>query len=1349
MNEQRKKVCLNGYWEFSCSTDSFDELPEKWEDTKILVPSPYNINSFAHGYPKTTAGEDYYVSGGDFRLFPEYPLHWDDTKLGFYKRSIFIPEDSRGKRIFLVFEAVAYKSVYYINGKRIATEVEAFLPIEIEITDFVHYDAENELIVGAQPAQIAHYNDEDGRKRTDYPQGSFWGEHIAGIWQDVWLCERPVGYIKDVFVVTDVYKKTLTIRYDYCGEGLDIKFSLSRWGMKDEEEYELQTENMNNEAVWLYNEGDVELWDIDNPALYMLHANLYKNGFLVDRKSTRIGFRTFTAEGSGFMLNGRPIKLTNDSWHYMGFSIQTEEYARSYYKMAKDANVNIIRLHAQPFPSFFYDIADEMGMLLVSESAVWASHCIFSYSPVFFKNSVEHLKRLIIRDRNHPSVVMWSPENECIPAYKVCGSPYIKNVADLEDKLYELTQVIPMLDHSRIISCDGSGDLGGRMTVNSLHYPGYDCPTHRDLPITIGEMGSMYFSTPDNVGQEFGESVLESFHGRLEAVACDAFHNLTGQRKWAAQVCVFNLIWYGLEPLPFNDRALVYEDYTTPGIKPSRITPYLRTLNAGAQEDLPDYIPNPVFEYTKRAYMPVRFFVENAPVAGYCNEAFTFNTAVFNDHRQHETLVLKGRLLSTDGNVLLTLEKTYVLEACTFTDDTHTITLPDIVGKYNFHLAIYIGYDEIYGETLPVSIYDYTTLEREWDSMNVSCISESVEVNSEIDGAAIDCRLLPQYLPFMKKHSVKHVFSNALELADNTLQFNTTQHIHCFDEMLHMNAKPVLFDGLGTPIAISLQDAGVQRILCGIDLADANNEPQLMLLKIALGKLLQGKVAKEPTNVYFLGDAYGNIAAMLDEIRCVYECIDENKVSELLLSKQKAPLIVDGRLSLDWLKGVGNHNFDNIFIMNLEKTPNLFHYEFSVSDKKSFHLQSKQAVDAIGVYGNNLYGLGSGREEVIAVNLLHYNHPSNEIMLGIPNIDWRMWNNNAEYIKTVAIHKGGLVDNSYYSAVSRHEYSGSSIYFSQLTLDTQARKTKNLLTRLLSSIGCAIETTEKNDLDELLYNGIYSNKLNCMLNAEFSEITEPQTLNPGLNRLEKGNVWRIITGKCDMKGASCVFVYSPQDRTDLLLNPDTVDMTVEAVKTVSVYLNGEHKKDGTNFTLTSMTFTAGWNKLILISRESQPMPVIQFKRTNLKKLDLKFGLYDAEVKLQNMQKATITSKDRPHGTENAVIGKETHWQSSTDQHEGIDLCVEFKANICCKAMYFSSQISELRDGSLTPYRFKILAGEGEDLKEVYHSHFEDMMSYPDGKVFIRIDDINASKFQVVLTNNALKPWIVKCLKFLI
>ena len=355
-----KKQCLNGFWDFSMevSMDTFTDTADKdsvvWDSHQICVPSPYNVNAFAPIREKKIADETFYVQGGDFCLYPSYPQEWNNAPCGAYRRTFFIPVESKDKRIFLHFDAVAYHSKFYVNGIMVKEEVEAFLPIEIEITDVARFGDDNEIIVVAENSKKYMYKDEKDWNRIDYPKGSFWGEFVAGIWQDVWYVERPVTYISDVFVVTDIWEETLTAQFELDGEKKDWKIRFSLIDLETKEVKELgECDTSDKIFEWNYSGEEIKLWELENPALYQLQAQLMEGEQVRDTKLVRFGFRSFIAKGERFYLNKRPLNLKNDSWHYMGYSIQTESYARNYYKMAKEAGVNIIRLHAQPFPSFF------------------------------------------------------------------------------------------------------------------------------------------------------------------------------------------------------------------------------------------------------------------------------------------------------------------------------------------------------------------------------------------------------------------------------------------------------------------------------------------------------------------------------------------------------------------------------------------------------------------------------------------------------------------------------------------------------------------------------------------------------------------------------------------------------------------------------------------------------------------------------------------------------------------------------------------------------------------------------------------------------------------------------------
>ncbi|MFQ9797900.1 MAG: glycoside hydrolase family 2 TIM barrel-domain containing protein [Clostridia bacterium] len=151
------------------------------------------------------------------------------------------------------------------------------------------------------------------------------------------------------------------------------------------------------------------MWDIENPHLYYMDVHLTENGAVLDSVRQRFGFREFWADGQNFMLNGTRINLRGDSWHFQGAVQQTKDYALNWCRTCKEYGVNSIRYHANPYPSYYLDAADEMGILIVDETAIYGSgKSMDAANPEFLDNCRRHIRNFVQRDKNHPSVVIWS-----------------------------------------------------------------------------------------------------------------------------------------------------------------------------------------------------------------------------------------------------------------------------------------------------------------------------------------------------------------------------------------------------------------------------------------------------------------------------------------------------------------------------------------------------------------------------------------------------------------------------------------------------------------------------------------------------------------------------------------------------------------------------------------------------------------------------------------------------------------------------------------------------------------------------------------------------------------------------
>ena len=427
----RDEICLNGSWDFmpvfSNKKEDF-KLPEEFkaDSVKIKIPSPWNVNRFASNN----------VKGGDFNAFPSYPEKWKDAKIGWQKRSFEIPQSWSDKRVILRFDGVMGNCEVYVNGAKVAENFDMFMPFEADITDQVKIGGKNEILVGVAKAEL--YNKQGKFGRIEYMGGSFWGEHVAGIWQDVYLLAKPEVYISDVFARPDVKNSALSFDIEIknttkSAKKISVGGDVRKWknlaGTSVEEapvekgayektpalllgatQVEVPANSSKTLKVEVKNPSQLDFWTPETPNLYGAVISAGK-----DVKVQRFGWRQFTIEGKDIFLNGKKYMLKGDSWHFMGVPQMTRRYAWSLFKMMKDANINAVRFHAQPYPEFYMDVADEFGVCVLDESAIWASGGAPKYdSDLYMQRAKEHIERFVKRDRNHPSVFGWSVCNEVL-----------------------------------------------------------------------------------------------------------------------------------------------------------------------------------------------------------------------------------------------------------------------------------------------------------------------------------------------------------------------------------------------------------------------------------------------------------------------------------------------------------------------------------------------------------------------------------------------------------------------------------------------------------------------------------------------------------------------------------------------------------------------------------------------------------------------------------------------------------------------------------------------------------------------------------------------------------------------
>jgi beta-galactosidase len=658
-NPFREELCLNGYWEIQTfpapagwkqGSGIVPALPPyeqgKWEETKIKIPSAINVNDWGRGAKVGEGTNQPYAPSSVY--FLSYPEHWIQARMGWLKKNVVIPELWTGKRIILHFEAVAGESVVRVNGKEVGSNFDSHLPFEIDITDYLNPKGNNELIVGVRHSKFFDKSHATYTKfGATYPTGSN-TDDLLGIWQDVFLFAVPEIRVTDVFVKPWVDKNELELEIQVINQTAqkkeiqldgDIKEWLNKASVENaisaaEIAWELGNSAMSVSSEWVeLKPGETKTihiraavdnrlkqWSPAHPNLYTLLLTTHDKKTKMDCKATRFGWRQFTIVGNEFHLNGEKIQCFGDIQHPFSAYICSRRFAWAWYRMIKDFGGNTVRPHAQPWPRVYYDLADEMGLMVLDETGLFGSSIRLNLEEdITWQRSQEHLNRLILRDRNHPAVVGWSAGNEMF-AIALLNKPE-KEVSDKwDDKLVDLALSVRKLDTTRdFITLDGDRDMDGRLPVWSKHF-GHglridDLPKDLNKPMIVGESGATYYGKPLQLYPFAGDKAFESYSGRSEALAVDVYQNAVKMaRPYLSYYSPSEVCWFGIEHLNLgysdysrlpnlNDGIFAGKPYEEgkPGYQYERIPPYVTTFNPGLDPKLPVYKPLPMFEALKAA----------------------------------------------------------------------------------------------------------------------------------------------------------------------------------------------------------------------------------------------------------------------------------------------------------------------------------------------------------------------------------------------------------------------------------------------------------------------------------------------------------------------------------------------------------------------------------------------------------------------------------------------------------------------------------------------------------------------------------------------------------------------------
>lgn len=445
-----KQLSLNGQWKFKFVDDSKNrptqffkssfnsnawdiiDVPSNWELKGFGQPIYSNIvYPFAKGTADFDQNKPSYLQYNDaFVNYQEdFPKITRANPVGSYLTSFELPKAWNDQQIILHFGGVSSAFYVWVNGKQVAYSQGSRLPSEFDVTDFVK-SGKNHVAV-----QVFRWSDGSYLESQDN-----W--RLSGIHREVLVMAQPKVAIND-FAVRTVFKKQ---NFDKAELQINAKLSNTEKTILKGWKVEAELFDANGDPVLrqpksvkaefltrkIYPQRDrypfskltlpinkPKLWSPESPYLYTLTLTLRnKENKLIESRSTRVGFRNIITNDKGqILVNGKSIKFVGVNRHdhhpVNGKVVSREDMLQDIIKM-KQNNINSVRTAHYPNDPQFLDLADEYGLFIVDEANI-ETHAVgglLSNTASWHYSMLERVIRMAERDKNHPSIVIWSLGNE-------------------------------------------------------------------------------------------------------------------------------------------------------------------------------------------------------------------------------------------------------------------------------------------------------------------------------------------------------------------------------------------------------------------------------------------------------------------------------------------------------------------------------------------------------------------------------------------------------------------------------------------------------------------------------------------------------------------------------------------------------------------------------------------------------------------------------------------------------------------------------------------------------------------------------------------------------------------------
>ncbi|MBP5366336.1 MAG: DUF4982 domain-containing protein [Bacteroidales bacterium] len=374
---------INLGWQFALNNDTAN-VPASWQDVDL----PHDWSILKPPFQSAPSGNE----NGYF-----------ETGTAWYKKTLKATKLADGERLIMEFDGVYHHTTVFVNGQRAAWHGYGYTPFSVDITPYLDPNADNTVTVRV---------DNSNQKNSRWYSGS-------GIYRNVILRRLPAVSVtpKNVQIIASEDGKVTVnaIVENNSDQKRAVNVRVAVAGTEASKTVNIDAKS-DAATVLELKIGNPKLWSTDSP-------NLYEAEFFIDNtlnlKQT-FGFRTITYNAEkGFALNGQNMLLNGACVHHDNGLLGASSYYAAEYrkvKLMKDAGFNLIRTSHNPPSECFLDACDKLGMMVIDEAFDgWRTQKnTYDYSILFDSLATDDVKRMVMRDRNHPCIVAWSIGNEII-----------------------------------------------------------------------------------------------------------------------------------------------------------------------------------------------------------------------------------------------------------------------------------------------------------------------------------------------------------------------------------------------------------------------------------------------------------------------------------------------------------------------------------------------------------------------------------------------------------------------------------------------------------------------------------------------------------------------------------------------------------------------------------------------------------------------------------------------------------------------------------------------------------------------------------------------------------------------